>query len=213
VKRATAAIVFGCAAVLLTYPEQNSAADLEAVGRALQRLPNGPPRAHLQETADWLAQAHPMEAAATYVESFDLRRRNSLHLTFYRHGDTRERGMALTALVDVYRQAGFAVTPGELPDYLPAMLELAAVSPAGAAVLSEHRAALDALRGDLAEDQSVFTGAVHAVTDVLGNASRSQRDLLRRYRAQGPPSEQVGLEPFAPPEVTHQGVPVEITRR
>ena len=73
-----------------------------------------------------------MEAAAAYVDTFDLRRRRSLHLTYYRHGDTRERGMALTALVDAYRVAGFRVAPGELPDFLPALLELAAVTPAGA---------------------------------------------------------------------------------
>ena len=90
-----------------------------------------------------------MEAATSYVDTFDLHRRRTLHLTYYRHGDTRERGMALTALVDAYRVAGVRIVPGELPDFLPALLELAAVTPVGAALLAEHRAALETLRADL----------------------------------------------------------------
>ncbi|MGH9083373.1 MAG: nitrate reductase molybdenum cofactor assembly chaperone, partial [Acidimicrobiales bacterium] len=124
--------------------------------------------------------------------------------TYYRHGDTRERGMALTALVDAFRSAGYRVVPGELPDFLPALLELAAVDPAGASVLGEHRMALDALRLALVKIPSPYAGVVDAVGDALGGLSRGDRVALRRYRAQGPPSEQVGLEPFAPPEVLGQ---------
>ena len=43
---------------------------------------------------------------AHYVETFDLRRRASLYLTYYAHGDTRERGMALLRLKKLYRAAG-----------------------------------------------------------------------------------------------------------
>ena len=217
-KRATAARVFGCASVLLSYPDDESFADdLVAVGRALEQLPAGP-RDELEVTARWLAAMTPPEAAAAYVDTFDLRRGASLYLTYYRHGDTRERGMALTALVDAYRAAGLRVAPGELPDFLPALLELAAVTPAGAAVLSEHRAALEALRADLEQAKSPYVEVVRAVVDALGGLSRADRSALARYRAQGPPSERVGLEPFAPPEViaqgvTSQGVTMGATRR
>jgi nitrate reductase delta subunit len=73
-------------------------------------------------------------------------------------------------------------------------------------VLAEHRGALEALRGDLTKDSSPYAGVVEAATDALGASSRADRDALRRYRAQGPPSERVGLEPFAPPEIIHLGV-------
>jgi nitrate reductase molybdenum cofactor assembly chaperone NarJ/NarW len=98
------------------------------------------------------------------------------------------------------------VAPGELPDFLPALLELAALNPGGAAVLGEHRMALDALATELEEIGSPYAGAIRAVTAALGPASRGDRQALDRYRAQGPPSEKVGLEPFAPPEVIAQGV-------
>jgi len=198
-------VVFGCASVLLSYPGDGFVDDLAAVVDALDRLPKGPTRDRLERATAWLSELAPLAAATGYVETFDLRRR-SLHLTYYRHGDTRERGMALTALVDAYRTAGLCVAPGELPDFLPALLEMAAVTPAGAAVLCEHRPALEALRADLEQAKSLYVEVVRAVVDALGGLSRADRSALARYRAQGPPSEQVGLEPFAPPEVIAQGV-------
>lgn len=212
-RRPSAARVFGCASVLLSYPDEHNASDLAAVGAALGTMPSGPARSALGAAVDWLAQMSALEAAATYVDTFDLRRGVCLHLTYYRHGDTRERGMALTALVDAFRGAGFGIIPGELPDYLPALLELAAAHPAGATVLAEHRMALDALHLALDKADSRYAGVVAAVRDALPGPTRQDRQALRRYRAEGPPSEKVGLEPFAPPEVLGQGVTMGATRR
>jgi nitrate reductase delta subunit len=212
-RRQAAARVFGCASVLLSYPDERFAEDLAAVNDALGRLPDGPLRAALHATANWLAQMSPLEAAATYVDTFDLRRGVCLYLTYYRHGDTRERGMALTALVDAFRGAGFGVVPGELPDYLPALLELAATHPAGGSVLAEHRMALDALHLALVKADSPYGAVVAAVRDGLPGPTRKDRQALRRYRAEGPPSEKVGLEPFAPPETLGQNVTIGETRR
>ncbi|HET9075654.1 MAG TPA: nitrate reductase molybdenum cofactor assembly chaperone [Acidimicrobiales bacterium] len=208
-RRPDASVVFGCAAVLLGYPSEDFAGDLEAVAEAVRRLPSGRPRAGLASAVGWLKAMGGMDPAATYVDTFDMRRGTSLYLTYYRHGDTRERGMALTALVDAFRQAGFAVVPGELPDFLPALLELAASHPAGAAVLGEHRMALDALALALEERGSGYAQVVRSVIEALPGPRRADRRALDRYRAQGPPSEQVGLEPFAPPSV----VAGEVARR
>ena len=204
-KRAAAATVFGCASVLLSYPGETFGDDLAAVADAIAGLPAGTARNRLAAARAWFAALSPLEAAGLYVDTFDLRRGTNLYLTYYRHGDTRERGMALTALVDAYRTAGYRVAPGELPDFLPALLELAAAHPAGAAVLGEHRMALDALRVSLEQGDSRYAPVVAAVADALPGPSRADREALRRYRSQGPPSERVGLEPFAPPEVLGQG--------
>ena len=58
-----------------------------AAGRAAR-----PPRAH---AADVLA--------ADYVATFDLSRRHALHLTYFTHGDTRKRGLALLRFKQTYR--------------------------------------------------------------------------------------------------------------
>ncbi len=212
-RSSAARTVFGCASVLLSYPDEHHTGDLAAVCDALGKLPAGRVRSELAVAAEWLGGMSAMEAAAIYVDTFDLRRGVCLHLTYYRHGDTRERGMALTALVDAFRGAGFGVVPGELPDYLPALLELAATHPAGATVLAEHHMALDALHAALVKTDSQYVGVVGAVRDALPGPTRKDRQALRRYRAEGPPSEKVGLEPFAPPEILGQGVTIGETRR
>jgi nitrate reductase delta subunit len=61
----------------------------------------------------------------------------------------------------------------------------------------------------LGERGSGYAPVVAAVIDALPRAGRADRRSLERYRSQGPPSEQVGLEPFAPPEV----LGTEVTRR
>lgn len=208
-KRPTAARVFGCAAVLLSYPDDSFASDVAEVTQAVAALPSGQARTELGSTTEWLADMTPLQAAAAYVDTFDLRRGTALHLTYYRHGDTRERGMALAALGDSFRACGYQLAPGELPDFLPALLELAACDRAGAAILAEQRLGLDALAAALDKDGSRYRPAVSAVIDALPSPSRADRDALERYRAQGPPSEQVGLEPFAPPEVLGE----KVTRR
>ncbi|HMK96061.1 MAG TPA: nitrate reductase molybdenum cofactor assembly chaperone [Acidimicrobiales bacterium] len=200
-KKEHARTVFGCASVLLSYPDETSfGQDLAAVAKALESLPTGAARGHLERCCRWLSAMSALEAAATYVEAFDLRRKRSLYLTYYRHGDSRERGLALAALAGAYRAAGFGLAPGELPDYLPALLELAASGEAGQALLCEHKAAVNALRVELEDARSNYAWAAAAVSGALGPLDRAGHAVLARYRELGPPSERVGLEPFAPPE-------------
>jgi nitrate reductase delta subunit len=204
--RAAGARIFGCAAVLLSYPDESFSEDLAAVASAAAELPSGRPATAIGDTAAWLSRMTSMEAAAIYVDTFDLRRGTSLYLTYYRHGDTRQRGLALAALIEAYKVAGFAPTPGELPDFLPALLELAAAHRSGAALLAEHRPAIDALRAVLDKSGSPYAAVVAAIAEALPSPSRADRAALERYLAQGPPSETVGLEPFAPPDVLEQGM-------
>lgn len=137
-----------------------------------------------------------------YVETFDFARRCSLHLTYHLHGDSRQRGLALVRIKQAYADGGFEVADGELPDYLPMMLEFAALAPEpGAALLGEHRVSIEVVREGLREVESPYLAALDAIAERLGGLSRAQLSRLRRLAAEGPPSERVGLEPFAPPEV------------
>ena len=53
------------------------------------------------------------------MQTFDLKRRCGLYLTFYGLGDRRERGQALLRLRKLYRAAELPQDGSELPDYLP----------------------------------------------------------------------------------------------
>ncbi|HEY7208208.1 MAG TPA: nitrate reductase molybdenum cofactor assembly chaperone, partial [Gaiellaceae bacterium] len=147
--------------------------------------------------------ASQLELAQAYVETFDLRRRTSLYLTYYLHGDTRKRGMALLRLKRLYAQAGLELAREELPDYLPLVLEFAALAPgdAGETLLREHRPELELLRANLHDAGSPYADVLEALCAGLPRLTPIERERIRRLGSEGPPSEQVGLQPFAPPEV------------
>src|SRR6266568_4005073 len=70
----------------------------------------------------WLRATPPTDVAQHYVETFDLRRRCALYLTYYRYGDTRKRGMAMIVFKGAYCAEGFVPCEDELPDYVPMVL-------------------------------------------------------------------------------------------
>jgi nitrate reductase delta subunit len=64
-----------------------------------------------------------LEAEVRYVELFDRGRAASLHLFEHLHGEGRDRGQAMVELMRLYQRAGYELSPRELPDYLPVVLE------------------------------------------------------------------------------------------
>jgi nitrate reductase delta subunit len=186
--------------VLLRYPDERLVAGRAEIEAAVAALPAAE---GLRRFTAYLAGRTQLELAAAYVETFDLRRHTSLYLTYYLHGDTRKRGMALLRLKRLYAAAGLELAGGELPDYLPLMLEFAALAPdgAGETLLREHRSGLELLRRGLRDAESPYAAVLDALCAGLPRLSTLERERIRSLAAGGPPSEQVGLEPFAPPEV------------
>ena len=156
---------------------------------------------------DWRRQTPLPERQRRYVETFDLDRRSSLHLTYYLHGDTRKRGLALLRLKHLYAAAGLPLDTDELPDHLPVLLEFAAVAPPGygRTLLAEHRLSLELLRLRLIQVESPWACLLEQLCASLPRLLAPERDRLARLAAEGPPGERVGLEPFAPPEVMPAG--------
>lgn len=195
------AVVFKVASALLAYPDAAGLAARAQLAAAVEHLADSPGRDQLRRFLRWLDSADPTVVAAHYVEVFDLRRRCCLYLTYYTDGDTRKRGMALLALKDRYRRAGLRLESTELPDYLPVMLEFAAIAPGqGDAALIEHRHGLELLRIALHDADSPYRAVIDAVAAVLPRPSRADLEHVRQLIKQGPAHEDVGLEPFAPPE-------------
>ena len=181
---------------LLRYPEDG----LVAAPDEVAALPAGKVREPLERFLDGLPDARSLQAA--YVETFDLRRRVTLHVTYYEHGDTRRRGAALLRLKRLYREAGLEFEAAELPDHLAVMLAFAALAPNGygAALLAEHLPQIELLRAGLHDAGSPYAHVLDAVAAALPPLRRDQRahaELL----AQGAPDERVGIEPYVPEEV------------
>ena len=189
--------------VLLRYPDERLAAAHDEIAAAVAALPRCPEKGPLERFLEHLLATDPLALAQSYVETFDLRRRSSLYLGWYLHGDTRKRGMALLRLKRLYAAAGLELTTGELPDHLPLLLEFAALAPAGAGetLLREFRPALELLRASLRDADSPYADVLDALCAGLPRLTALEREHVRRLAADGPPDEQVGLQPFAPPEV------------
>ena len=184
------------ASLLLRYPDAEALSALPPIMDALPGLAREVAEP-LRRVAQHRATTSPAELEASYVELFDFRRRCTLHLTYYTAGDTRRRGEALVEFADAYRAAGLRVVDGELPDYLPAVLDLAAADDAGWRLLGEHRVPLELLAEALS--RSVYQDAVRAVLLLLPAARPGDPAAVARLAQVGPPQELVGLEPYGSP--------------
>jgi nitrate reductase molybdenum cofactor assembly chaperone NarJ/NarW len=195
------ALVYRLAALLLEYPDKALVEQLPALGQAAATL-GEPYRSELDRLVHDLGGTPLPELAADYVATFDLRRRCCLYLTYYAYGDTRKRGQALLTFKQAYRAAGVELTDDELPDHLCVLLEFAATADLanGRRLLLEHRAGLELLRLALGDCGSVYVRALNAVSATLPALVGTDREAVARLAAEGPPGEDVGLEPFAPPD-------------
>ncbi len=194
------AVVLALVSRLLRYPDEELTADLPVLADAAAGLPREAGEPLLRLCAH-LGRPSLLELQAEYVATFDLRRRNCLYLTYFAGGDTRRRGLALWRFADLYRRRGSSVAEGELADFLPALLELAAQSPDDAEPLDAlvaHQAAISVLGRSLADDRSPWADAVAALERVLPRPSPAAAAAAERLLAEGPPAEQVGLEPYDP---------------
>ncbi|MDI3313352.1 MAG: nitrate reductase molybdenum cofactor assembly chaperone [Mycobacterium sp.] len=199
-------LLWRIAALLLDYPGAQTLAMIDQLRSAAMELPASVGAPLLRFLAEF-TDADPLRLAARYVETFDMHRRASLHLTYYAYGDTRKRGMALLRFQHAYRRAGRQPAEGELPDYLPLVLEFAAtIDPVqGKRLLAENVAVLELLRLSLLDSGSPYAAVVAAVLATLPPISTADRRRIAELAAQGPPDEDVGLDVFAVDPITAQG--------
>ena len=110
---------------LLGYPDAELRANLADMRAALHEEKALPPQrlAELDALIDTLARKEALETEAAYVELFDRGRATSLHLFEHVHGDSRDRGPAMIDLTKTYEQAGLFLGEGELPDFVPVVLQ------------------------------------------------------------------------------------------
>ena len=209
------ATVWQVASLLLDYPTPDLVCRVPTLRAALTEVPAAI-AADLTAYLDLLETTDLGELQRDYVDTFDITRKCSLHLTYALSGDTRRRGVALVQVRQVYRAAGVELTDegAELPDHLSIVLEFGACVDRDAAwkLLNDHRVALELLGAALARRESRWLGVVDAVRATLPPLDGDGAQALRRLVAAGPPTEDVGLEPYAidprlsEPTPAHSGI-------
>lgn len=186
----------------LRFPDADLIEERPEVLRAAAALEPTPAVRALRGFLDWWGTAPADTLQRTYTEAFDFSRRTCLDLTYYAYGDRRQRGLALLKLRQRYSACGMELDGPELPDHLPVLLEFVDACPQeGGAMLAEFRPVIELMRMALARTDSPYTGAVEALCLTLPELTPEEHLELLRMAKEGPPTEEVGLEPFAPPEV------------
>ncbi|MFE1294016.1 nitrate reductase molybdenum cofactor assembly chaperone [Streptomyces sp. NPDC058731] len=185
--------------LLLAYPDEQFEKRLALAGRVAATLPEPVARPLLRFTTH-AGQTTTSDLATAYVATFDHRKRCCPYLTYYAHGDTRKRGIALLRLKQTYAAGGWRLGDDELPDHLAVVLEFAATDPPiGHRLLTEHRAGLELLRLALNDDNSPWAHVLDSVSATLPALAGDEHGAVLRLAAEGPPEEEVGLDPYTSP--------------
>lgn len=203
-------------AALLGYPDAAMRRDLPEM-RDILRAESALSPARLDDLEALMAAiaaADPLDAEAQYVQLFDCGRATSLHLFEHVHGDSRERGAAMVDLARTYEQAGLCLAPGELPDYLPAVLEFISLQPPreARAFLGEIAHILNSLLAALRERDSGHAAILAALLELAGEKAHAVK------LAAEPPLDEAWAEPAAfggcpTPAAPGQPQPIQVVRR
>ena len=162
---------------LLGYPDADLRAQLPLMGEVLRRERGvtGARLAELGALIEVLGRDDALEVEANYVALFDRGRSTSLHLFEHVHGDSRDRGPAMIDLAQTYEKAGLYLAEGELPDYLPAVLEFVSTQPPAQAhaFLQEMAHIFNAIFSALQRLDSPYASALGALLELAGEKAQA----------------------------------------
>lgn len=161
-------LTLACAAELLRYPEEDMWVMLPDIREHANALPPEVSQ-HLIGFIDHMEQDGLKAVQSEHVNSFDLTENLSMSLAWHRYGNDPKLGRAYAALNELYRDAGFEPAQGELPDYLPRVLEFMSLAPewATGVVLDGFGKQLAMLRDRLVQVDNPYAGIVCAAADAL----------------------------------------------
>ena len=126
--------------------------------------------AELDALIEKLRCGDPLDVEADYVHVFDRGRATSLHLFEHVHGDSRDRGPAMIGLAQTYEKAGLFLAEGEMPDFLPVVLEFASTQPPreARAFLAEMAHIFNAIFAALRQRRSTYASVLGALLELAG---------------------------------------------
>jgi nitrate reductase delta subunit len=201
----TERVVRQAASWCLRYPDAATVAALPTVSAAVAELGDAPGAKELRAFLAFAGEQSELELAAHYVTVFDLRNRRSLNLTWWSDGDTRRRGMSLLGFQHAYKAAGWRFSGEDLPDFLPAVLEFAALDSdaareAGERLLAEHHGGVVALHRALEAARTPYAHVLDALRRTLpsprpGRWPEPERPLLELVGLDAYPSHVVETAP------------------
>jgi len=162
---------------LLSYPDATLRAHLSEMRTALhEECAMTPDRLkELDVLIATLGGSDVLDIEAQYVELFDRGRATSLHLFEHVHGDSRDRGPAMIDLAQTYEKAGLFLTPDEMPDYLPVVLQFVSTQPPleARAFLAEMAHIFNAIFSALQQRNTPYASVLGALMELAGEKAHA----------------------------------------
>jgi nitrate reductase delta subunit len=113
--------------VLLQYPDHELLSHIEMIETEVEDMPSKEMKKCMNDFLLYLKAHSPIQLQEGYTAAFDMNPTTTLNLTYHICGDNEKRADMLARLQQRYRDAGLERTTGELPDYLPMLLEFLSV--------------------------------------------------------------------------------------
>ena len=137
---------------LLEYPDEQWWQNFEEYREATNDLENQQTKTVLNELFDYIVKCGAKEYENLYVRSFDFSQNTNLYLTTHDRTDFGKQANEMHEYKVLFLENGFDLDH-ELPDYLPAILELSAAVPKESAskILQMAKSKIELLRDRLIE--------------------------------------------------------------
>jgi nitrate reductase delta subunit len=155
--------VFTLLSLLLQYPDRPWL-EIDQLRPMADELRFSPIQHHVHNFLDYVEHKPWAQLTEQYVATFDFSEQSNMDLTSLLCPDDRKRGQVLATLKSIYSQAGLEVDSGELPDYLPMVLEFLSIADQQSSeeVLSIVRPGMEKLWQQLSKDGSPYAGVLEA---------------------------------------------------
>ena len=153
--------------ILLQYPDDESVLSLEELKEAAAQIPQVEQRERCVNFIDYLGDTPLIRLQEEYTSTFDLNPSTCLNLTYHKWGDSRERGNALVDFRRLYHQAGYESSTGDLPDYLPLVLEYLSLNRNGDnySFFGQYCEEVETVRSRLEESGNAYADLLAIVAD------------------------------------------------
>ena len=153
--------------ILLQYPDDEFVLSLEELKEAAAQIPQVEQRERCVNFIDYLGDTPLIRLQEEYTSTFDLNPSTCLNLTYHKWGDSRERGNALVDFRRLYHQAGYESSTGDLPDYLPLVLEYLSLNRNGDnySLFGQYCEEVETVRSRLEESGNVYADLLAIVAD------------------------------------------------
>lgn len=151
--------VFKLIAALLDYPTELTVELLDEISANPPASLSPARQRHLKSFVEAYRGMPLTQWQEVYVQLFDYSTPTSLNLFEHVHGSSKQRGMAMADLIDLYHSHGLDLANRELPDHLPVFLEFLSTLPPDEAMtyLAQIRPILESLQKTLRKASSPYS--------------------------------------------------------